>query len=97
MTELKEFINDFKKIIHKQGYSSCRFMYCERDEIAAEEEFEDLIPLAKKYNVDYEDLLNQDDEYPMDMWECGDSLGWRIQKKIEENITEIDKELGDVL
>lgn len=78
-----ELIRDLMELAWLQGNHECRFMYCEKDEIAAKEQFDDLIPLAKKYEVDYEKTDG------MNFWEEGDKLEYKIFKKIEEEIKEM--------
>lgn len=97
--DIKELIDDYKEVCREEGYSECRFMYCERDEIAAEEEFDKFIPLAKKYNIGFSDLLeeDEDEEYHLDWWEKGDYFGYRVRKGILKKIKEINPELGELL
>lgn len=86
--ELQELINDYKEVCREEGYSECRFMYCERDIIAAEDEFDKFIPLAKKYNVGFSDLLDEDDDYN-ELWEKGCFMGFRIKKSIIKKLKKL--------
>lgn len=78
-----ELIRDLMELAWLQGYHECRFMYCKKDEIAAEECFDEVIPLAKKYEVEYEKVDG------MDFWEEGESLEYKILKKIEEEMEKV--------
>lgn len=78
-----ELIRDLMELAWLQGNHECRFMYCEKDEIAAEESFDDLIPLAKKYEVEYEKIDG------MNFWEEGERLEFEILGKIEEEINKV--------
>ena len=78
-----ELIRDLMELSWLQGNHECRFMYCEKDEIAAEESFDEVIPLAKKYEVEYEKVDG------MDFWEEGENLEYKILKKIEEEMEKV--------
>lgn len=78
-----ELIRDLMELAWLQGNHECRFMYCEKDEIAAEECFDDLIPLAKKYEVEHEKIDG------MNFWEEGERLEFEILGKIEEEINKV--------
>lgn len=78
-----ELIRDLMELAWLQGNHECRFVYCEKDEIAAEESFDEVIPLAKKYEVEYEKVDG------MDFWEEGENLEYKILKKIEEEMEKV--------
>lgn len=78
-----ELIRDLMELAWLQGSHECRFMYCKKDEIAAEECFDEVIPLAEKYEVEYEKVDG------MDFWEEGESLEYKILKKIEEEMEKV--------
>ena len=78
-----ELIRDLMELAWLQGNHECRFMYCKKDEIAAEEAFDEVIPLAEKYEVEYEKVDR------MDFWEEGESLEYKILKKIEEEMEKV--------
>lgn len=78
-----ELIRDLMELAWLQGNHECRFMYCEKDEIASEECFDDLVPLAKKYEVDHEKIDG------MNFWEEGERLEFEILGKIEEEINKV--------
>lgn len=78
-----ELIRDLMELAWLQGNHECRFMYCEKDEIAAEESFDDLIPLAKKYEVEHKKIDG------MNFWEEGEQLEFEIFEKIKQEIEEV--------
>lgn len=78
-----ELIRDLMELAWLQGNHECRFMYCKKDEIAAEESFDEVIPLAEKYEVEYEKVDG------MDFWEEGEQLEFKIFEKIKQEIEEV--------
>ena len=74
-------LGDLRKLAYIDGYTSCKFEYCERDESAAEYCLEEYKELALKYGVDYGKYVGRED-----IWDATCGISYEIQQKIlEEN------------
>lgn len=92
-TELIDMFVDLKRIWNHQGYVDCKSEYCYKDEMAAQHEFNALIPLANKYKTEWKDLYGR--EELVALWDSIAIISWRIESKIIKEIKKINQELGD--
>ena len=91
--KLVDLITDLKRIWKHEGYCECKYEDYLHDDMAAVHEFDALIPLANKYQIEWKDLYGAEDV--KEIWDNENILSWRIEKKVIENIKTINNEIGD--